>query len=277
MRLVSGLLRLVGISFLYGFISTALIAQITDRRRRERRKRLSGDLGFALAVYAQREVLRMVPRTGWLQLFLPRDTESAQDHVDDCRGITIEVAPELRLTLQQLNDCSQMFDVHETDEAARKKDKPLIPTSSMPRSKAERIEHLRSVWVPPDREAELVRLAESYESARDLIERWVAENVPGELQPLWLQLVEDFHLVRGKVAETCFEIHALQQARMAVYVAFEDPKRFPPEAAEAWIRRAKKLITKQPLIIRVDFFAETLARFAKEDIPTSLVLPAAAS
>jgi hypothetical protein len=260
-----------GLSILVWFKS--VLNRVIGCRRKVREPR---SIGLDLGAHTLRRALRSVPRLGWRQLYLPEDTESSLDHTDGCIHILIKVAPKLELSIQQLSEGVEMLSVHETDEAARSKDIPLISSSQMPRSREGRIAFMRYVWVPPSRDAELQRMREAYERALPLIIRWVEENVSGDQRQLWLKRVEDFHLVRGRVAEVCFEVHAYQPALMAVLLAIETsklkngPKKFPPEAAEAWLRRAEELITLEPLKVRLENLKTVQASLVQERLSKEL-------
>lgn len=273
MKLVSGLLRLVGITFLYGLLSTMVLEPIRARNERKRRRVLEGGLTFSVAKFVQRKVLSRVVRTGWGQMYLPRNTEDVQEHIDDCKSLLVEVAPDLKVTLSELRECAEMFDVHETDEWALGKDKPYIPTSEMPRSKADRIAWLRT-WKPPDRETEIRNNNEFFIANRGPIERWIENNVREAARPKWFRLVESFHQVQGRVAKVVFEIHALQKGKMAVILASldeDDPWWLDPEAAEAWLRSASELITMKPISYRLEFYRDMLLEAVRpEVVPVTL-------
>lgn len=279
MKMVSVLLRLVGLSFLYGLISTTVIAPIKPRKRRKiRQKMLRSSFSSTVAAFAQRKVLCRVSRSGWGQMYLPRDTEDTQEHIDDMKRLLIEVASELKLSLLELREAAMIIEVHETDEWAGEKDFPYIPTREMPRSKAARIDWLRE-WEPPDRKAEIQRMRKSFEVNRDLIKKWVIDNVPIDARSEWFRRVGDFHRVRSRVAVVVFEIHALQKAEKALVLSSlkeGDERRLEPEAAEAWLRSAGKLIILKPLVDRLEFFGETLVRILDmETKPTNILVSTA--
>lgn len=258
MKLVSGFVRTVGLSFVLVLVSTLMVTSTNPGTAR--RRRLREGLGFAQAARAVRRDLNLVLRQGWIQVFLPEDTESSQDHIDGIKTLLLEVASELKLTLRRLDRCVRMIQVHETDEAAMRRDQPLIPTGSMPRGRKARREYLEKVWVPLSRSQEVRRLKQSYEEAKPLIIRWVEAKIPEEQRGAWLELVEEFHLVSTDEAVICFEVHALHEAQMAVLLTLEEneEERLEPEVAGAWIRRAEKLITMEPLKVRLLFLKETL-------------------
>ena len=70
--------------------------------------------------------------------------------------------------------------------------------------------------------------------------------------------------MRSKVAEICFEVHAFQHARKAVlvYLALEDPEKFPSEATEPFIRRAERIITIPNLVARLDYVKSVMTEAA---------------
>lgn len=288
MKPVSWLLRLVGMGFLFGLLSTnatntldkshkGLGNYVSRRdsgvlgvfravlRRLRGRSRVRGspksDLGFARGLSVLRGKLRDIYRRGWSQFYLPRDTESAEEHIDDCVDILMEVATELGLTIDEANRGRKTLQIHELDEVERKKDIPLVPTREMPRSRVDRVRWFREEWIPPDRGTELRRLREEYEGSKDLIIKWVEEQLPEDQWKFWIELIEDFYLVRGKVAEICFEVHAFQPAQKAVFIviAVDDRDKFPPEAADPFIMRAERIITLPNLTVRLDILKQTLS------------------
>lgn len=265
MRLVRGPVRMVWLSLFLGLVSTIAFAGAGSAVALKR-ARLRAGLDFARGTRKASQRLKLVARQGWCQVGLS-GAETSQEHIDGIITLLIEVSTELKLTLRRLQRCVLMIRVHETDEAARGKDRPLIPTSSMPRSKRARKEYLEKEWKPFTRAQEIRRLKQSYEEAKPLIIKWVRANVHEDHQEEWLDLVEEFHLVETEDAVIDFEVHALNEALMAVLLALEDEEeeRLEPEVAGAWIQRAERIITLEPLKVRLGFLKETLSELQREN------------
>lgn len=214
-----------------------------------------------------RHVASQIPRTGWRQYYLPADTESVQEHVAACVHDFLGVAREIGLSPEETLRGVLMLEVHELDEVATGKDEPLIPTRDMPRSGYGREIYQNEEWVPPTREQEIARLKDKFVRHRPLLELWLERHVPDGEREDWMELLREFHWVDTFIATICFEVHALQAASKAVFLALEEGVKFTPARALPFIRRAERLITHPHIKARLEVLkAALVSESTKESV-----------
>lgn len=221
------------------------------RKQVPTRKRLSSSLYESNAFNLIRRATSKIYRTGYRQYFL-YEIESVHEHVSDCVHLFMDVAREIGLSQEETVRGVYMLEIHELDEAITGVDEPLIPTRDMPKSRAGREAFQTHDWDPPTREQELLRLQAKLEKHKPLFEEWFREHVPVEERPGLMELIREFHHADTPLAVICFEVHALQAASKAVFLALEEGVKFTPTQALPFVWRAEKLITNRHVKARLE-------------------------
>jgi hypothetical protein len=231
----------IGFGLLLSLI-TPLSFMVPVFKRRKKNDTL-GRPAFTRSIQKVRRMLEEVTRRGWRQFYLPANTESVEEHISGTISIGLELANEESLPLRDARRAVKMTEVHELIESLKGKDKPLIDTRLMPRSKAGRIQYQNTEWVPPTWEDEKKRLRSEFEEAEPLLQEWLEANFTDSVgREEVLELLKDFYYVRGRAAELFHEAHALQPAEKATLLHIEDPNKLPKEAVYPFFRRAENLI-----------------------------------
>lgn len=261
MRSVGHLFALLGLMF----IKTVVTPSNEWRHRKflgtteTRLRRIEASGAMAIVRYQTSKLYRR----GFVQLYLR--IETVEEHMLDCVVEFEKVAEKLGLSRIDRLRARVGFLVHELDEVITRVDVPLISTTSMGgRSKADRLAYQMSMPVDNRHEAIAKRRAK-FDKNTDKYEKWINEHVDeADLRDLWMELLKEFHYVETRLAEICFEIHALQPS-VAIARAIMEGRAEPRELAQPFFRVSEPLITLEEVLDRFEEVKRRLVNW--EELP----------